>query len=111
MDESTRTVDSDGTITYRNSLDQLHRVDGPAAEFADGTKFWHFNGQLHRIDGPAIEYVDGDKEWYFNNQHHRVDGPAIERANGAVEYWYKDKQISKRTYLSDEFQVKIILEG
>ena len=88
MDESTRTVDSDGTIIYRNSA-----------------------GLLHRIDGPAVECVNGTKCWCINGQRHRVDGPAIEWANGAVEYWYKDKQISEEIYLSDEFQVKIILEG
>ena len=111
MDEITRTVDSDGTIIYRNSAGLLHRIDGPATERANGDKFWYLNGQRHRIDGPAIEYVDGTKCWCINGQRHRVDGPAIEWANGAVEYWYKDKQISEEIYLSDEFQVKIILEG
>ena len=111
MDESTRTVDSDGTITYRNSAGLLHRIDGPAVECVNGTKCWCINGQLHRVDGPAIEDANGDKEWYLNGQYHRIDGPAIEYANGAVEYWYKDKQIIKETYLSKEFQIKIILEG
>ena len=55
MDEITRTVDSDGTIIYRNSAGLLHRIDGPATERANGDKFWYFNGLLHRVDGPAIE--------------------------------------------------------
>ena len=88
MDEITRTIDSEGTIIYKNSAGQLHRVDDPAVEFANGDKCWYLNGQLHRIDGPAVEY-----------------------ANGAVEYWYKDKQISEEIYLSKAFQVKMILEG
>ena len=24
---------------------------------------------LHRLDGPAIEYADGEKEWYVNGRH------------------------------------------
>jgi hypothetical protein len=33
---------------------------------------------LHRIGGPAIERDDGRKEWYENGKRHRIDGPAIE---------------------------------
>ncbi len=45
-------------------------------------KEWYYNGILHRIDGPAIEYANGDKEWYFEGKKHRIDGPAVEYANG-----------------------------
>jgi hypothetical protein len=27
---------------------------------------WFLNDQLHRVDGPAIEHADGNKEWYHN---------------------------------------------
>ena len=27
-------------------------------------------GELHRTDGPAIEYADGSKEWYLNGKRH-----------------------------------------
>ena len=53
---------------YRNSEGQLHREDGPAIEFANGTKKWFLDGIRHREDGPAIEYTDGDKEWYLNGE-------------------------------------------
>jgi hypothetical protein len=43
-----------------------HRLDGPAVEWADGTKGWYVNGLRHRLDGPAIEWADGDKEWWVN---------------------------------------------
>ncbi len=46
----------------------LHREDGPAIEWANGTKYWYLNDQLHREDGPAIEYVGGSKEWYLNGK-------------------------------------------
>ena len=65
-----------------------HCEDGPAIEYADGTKCWFVNGQRHRLNGPAIEYADGDKEW-----------------------WYKGKQISKKEFDSNEFQVKIVMES
>ncbi len=42
----------------------------------NGTKLW-YDGKLHRLDGPAIEYSDGTKEWYREGKHDRVDGPAV----------------------------------
>ena len=34
-------TDSSGTIRYYSDLNQLHREDGPAIEFADGKKeYW-----------------------------------------------------------------------
>lgn len=30
-------------------------------------KFWtNDEGQFHRLDGPAIEYADGSKEWWID---------------------------------------------
>ena len=46
--------------------EKLHREDGPAVEYADGTKYWYRNGELHRVDGPVIEYSTGDTYWYLN---------------------------------------------
>ena len=44
----------------------LHREDGPAIIYSDGTKKWFLKGKLHRKGGPAIEYPDGTCEWYEN---------------------------------------------
>jgi len=60
-------IDKDyfGTIYY--ILDgKLHREDGPAMVFADGSKLWYRNGELHREDGPAIEYASGNRQWFVN---------------------------------------------
>ena len=65
----------------------VHRLDGPAVEWEDGTKHWYENGCLHRLDGPAVEYDGGLKAWYVNGKRHRVDGPAIEWPDGEKE-WY-----------------------
>ena len=80
-------TDASGTRRYYNSAGQLHRLDGPAVIWADGTKFWHQNGRRHRTDGPAAIWANGTKEWYQNGQLHRNDGPAIEYSDG-VKTWY-----------------------
>ena len=61
-------VAKDGTRRYYNNAGELHRDEGPAVDWADGTKLWYQNGQLHRIDGPAVECRDGDKRWYINGK-------------------------------------------
>jgi hypothetical protein len=48
----------------------LHREDGPACEYIDGTRCWYLNGRRHRIDGPAIEYANGDRYWYLNDEEY-----------------------------------------
>jgi hypothetical protein len=52
-----------------------------------GTKRWILNGQRHREDGPAVEYADGSRCWYLNGLLHREDGPAEEWAGGSM-CWY-----------------------
>jgi hypothetical protein len=84
-----------GTTTWHNSKGQLHREDGPAVEWANGTKMWYLNGEFHREDGPAVEYANGTKWWYRNGQRHREDGPAIEYADGTKE-WYRNDQLHRK---------------
>ncbi len=31
-----------------------------------GDTFYYSNGILHREDGPAIEFCDGSKKWYYH---------------------------------------------
>jgi hypothetical protein len=33
-----------------------------------GDKRWLLHGSLHREDGPAIEYHDGSKSWFLNDK-------------------------------------------
>jgi hypothetical protein len=47
---------------------------------------WQFNGQRHRIDGPAVEWTNGTKWWFLNGERHRVDGAAVEHASGD-KFW------------------------
>jgi hypothetical protein len=61
-------IDEDGNMFYfkDKAMNILHREDGPACEYASGTKAWYLNGVLHREDGPACEYAGGSKSWYLH---------------------------------------------
>ena len=65
------TIDEKGNKRYYSDRDMTiyHREDGPAIEWADGSKSWYLNGKRHCEDGPAIEWVDGSKWWYLNGQY------------------------------------------
>jgi hypothetical protein len=59
----------DDSKCWRNAKGQLHREDGPAMEYVDGSKFWYQNDKLHREDGPAVVNVNGIKRWYINGKY------------------------------------------
>ena len=61
-------LDARGTRRYYNSAGELHRTNGPAVEWSNGTKSWYQNGLRHRTDGAAIECLDSDKAWYINGE-------------------------------------------
>ena len=35
---------------------------------SSGTKVWYFNNRLSREDGPAVEWADGSKSWWINGE-------------------------------------------
>ena len=55
-----------GVRKYYNNAGVLHREEGPAIIWPNGTKLWYQNGSLHRTDGPAVEWSDGGREWWLN---------------------------------------------
>jgi len=63
---SRMTIDSEGTKRWRNARGELHRIDGPAFEWSNGTKMWYVNGRHHRLDGPAYEVFEGSMGWYID---------------------------------------------
>jgi hypothetical protein len=93
MIEYTVKVDKGNTYWYLNG--EQHRTDGPAVEFACGTKSWWLNGKQHRTDGPAIEYTDGTKAWYLNGKRHRTDGPAIEYTDGNKSWYINGVEVTQ----------------
>jgi hypothetical protein len=99
-------VNEYGTIRYYNDNYEPHREDGPAVEFANGTKLWYLHGIPHREGGPAAEYPDGDIFWFKYGNLHREDGPAAIYSFGAKEYWYEGFYIKECD--SDEFLKKWI---
>ena len=84
-------VDKLGTRRYRNAAGQLHREEGPAIVYNDGTEKWYQNGKLHREDGPAVTYKNGTKIWFKHGKRHRTDGPAAEYHNGGTIWFLDDK--------------------
>ena len=34
----------------------------------NGDRSWYQNGKLHRVDGPAIEWANGDRQWWINGK-------------------------------------------
>ena len=50
----------------------LHREDGPAVIFKDGTQHWYKHGMLHRDGGPAVEYKNGRRTWYTEGKYVRT---------------------------------------
>ena len=55
-----------------NPEEPLHKVDGPAVIYPDGSKAYCQNGLLHRVGGPALEYSDGTKAWYLDEIEYSI---------------------------------------
>jgi hypothetical protein len=77
---------------------KIHREDGPAVEYVDGSKEWYLNDKLHREDGPAMEWANGSKSWWLNGKLHREDGPAMEWADGDKSWYLNGKQVTKEEH-------------
>jgi hypothetical protein len=92
------TVDENKNIRWYNDKEELHRLDGPAFEWPNGSKEWYVDGERHRLDGPAVECADGSKSWYIDGKLHRLDGPAIECANGYKAWWVDDKKMTEKEF-------------
>ncbi len=81
-------IDGGTTYWYKEGTNIFHRENGPAVEYADGSKMWYVYGKLHREDGPAVEWAYGIKEWYDHDKRHRENGPAIEFEDGHKEWFH-----------------------
>jgi hypothetical protein len=94
---------------------KLHREDGPAVEYPNGTKHWFLNGEWHRKDGPAYEGSDGTKQWFLNDKLHREDGPAVEEACGTKFWFLNDNEVSWQEVFkqakTQEQQVRILISA
>jgi len=92
-----KNYDENGVVWY-GSNNRLHRINGPALEYSNGSKYWYLNGKAHRENGPAIEFSNGSKFWLINNKKHREDGPAVDDIDGTKEWWLNDKEYTEEEY-------------
>lgn len=60
-------------------------------------EIWYKGWKVHRDDGPAIIYKNGTKMYYLEGKTSRKNGPALivphevaRRGNGVIEGWYQD---------------------
>ena len=128
MTQSTRTTDEAGIIRWKLPNGKLHREDGPAIEWPDGTKEWfkhnllhregepsvirpggeewHINGNLHRDGGPAIIRPDRAMIWYQHGRIHREDGPAIINPDGSERWFIEDTEIENPSQITTELESK-----
>lgn len=60
-------------ICFRDEAGELHRLDGPAVIYVDGSREYWVHGKLHREDGPAVTYLGGTEKWYWHGK--RVSEP------------------------------------
>ena len=60
-----------------------------------GNKTWFLNGNLHREDGPAIEWSDGTKCWYLNDEFIVGTSPDIEKALFTLSTYLQDQEVTK----------------
>lgn len=44
----------------------MEGMTGKSVCFYTGTATWKLKGRLHREDGSAIEYADGSEEWWID---------------------------------------------
>lgn len=103
MSEVEKKINADGDIYYyKKGTKILHREDGPAIEYADGSKMWYFNGNRHREDGPAIESPKGYRMWYANDLPHREDGPALIREDGTENWYLNGEEVTEEEVMSDD---------
>lgn len=71
--------------------------------------YYNEQGQLHRVDGPAVEWPDGSKKWYLNGNLHSVEGPAILFGDGSTQYAIEGKLMTEEIWKDMVIQFKIRL--
>ena len=59
-----------GTRRYYNTAQLLHREDGPAIEWPNGSKEWYQNGVRHREGGPAVDTSSGKQQWFLHGRRY-----------------------------------------
>lgn len=90
-----RTVYSDGVITFWDAQGRRHNPDGPAIINPDKFTFWLMTGLDPRV---KVEGFFGYRHWYIHGRAHRTDGPACERRYGTSEFWVDGEFLSEERF-------------
>ena len=72
----------------------VSNIDRP--EFGADTKEWRSDGKLHRIDGPAVIWANGTQEWFIDGLRHRTNGPAMIWDDGKQGWFVNGKNITDK---------------
>ncbi len=64
------------------------------------------DNKLHREDGPAVIYPDGTEIWWYEGETHREDGPAViwEGDPNNIAYYLFNKEVTKQEH--DDYRAK-----
>jgi hypothetical protein len=112
LDKPDKFITNKGNIEYRKVI-HFHKGnnnnDITIRKF-DKTKDKLIESELHRLDGPAIEWTNGTKHWYEDGYRQRLDGPAVEHADGHKEWWIGGINITKDMFVKHPL-VKAFRQG
>lgn len=84
-----------GARYWKNEDGHLHREDGPAMHYVDGTKIWYRNGIIHRLDGPA--YIDPNGKNYWVIEGHEC--------TNEIQQWAKYRDIDLDNLTQDDIDI------
>jgi hypothetical protein len=73
----------------------LHREDGPAIIYNNGSYSWYKHGAFHRVDGPAVSMPSWEG-WFIDALYHREGGPAYtNKMNGNKQYFLNGAEVTE----------------
>jgi hypothetical protein len=120
-----------GTACIHLKNNQIHRTEGPAVVFEDGSYIWYFWGKVSRLNGPALSFknymrwevngllhrLDGPatltktlQTWAINGITHRQDGPALEHGH-TLEQLRKNKHFRSANYPHHIWHIAFYING
>ena len=73
----------------------------------NGDKFWYQNDKLHRLDGPAMEWSDGSKDYWIEDEKYSYEDwkKKVEEINNPI----KEMTVTELSKLLG-YNVKIVKE-
>lgn len=77
---------------YRHIPPKRSGTESPAGRF-QWSHAWHVSAVLHRVNGPALRWQDGTDEWFEGGRRHRVGFPAVVGSDGLRE-WHQYRNSS-----------------